>query len=148
MSSFISYETILSLNCIPKGSIDYKSALAQSVAWRQTSHHWKQSWTTSPTHVCNQGPSSPTQIDFHPSMINNYIHHGMKLLIHSQTSKVQPLKFGSGWVFSSHTLQGVWLFIHIYHQALTHCGRVTQYDDGSMLCKNPIFFTMKEFPQI
>ena len=26
---------------------------------------------------------------------------------------------------------------------LTHCGRVTQYGDGSMLCKNPIFFTMK-----
>ena len=26
--------------------------------------------------------------------------------------------------------------------------RATQYGDGSMLCKNPIFFTMKEFPQI
>ena len=32
--------------------------------------------------------------------------------------------------------------------SLTHCGRVTQYGDCSMLCKNPIFFTMKEFPQI
>ena len=32
--------------------------------------------------------------------------------------------------------------------ALIHCGRVTQYGDGSMLCKTPIFFTMKEFPQI
>ena len=31
---------------------------------------------------------------------------------------------------------------------LTHCGRVTPYGDGSMLCKNPIFFTTKEFPQI
>ena len=31
---------------------------------------------------------------------------------------------------------------------LTHCGRVTHYGDGSMLCKNPIFFIMKEFPQI
>ena len=31
---------------------------------------------------------------------------------------------------------------------LTHCGRVTQYGDGSMLCENPIFFIMKEFPQI
>ena len=31
---------------------------------------------------------------------------------------------------------------------LTHCGRVTQYGDGSMLCKSPILFTMKEFPQI
>ena len=26
---------------------------------------------------------------------------------------------------------------------LTHCGRVTHYGDGSMLCKSPIFFTMK-----
>ena len=31
---------------------------------------------------------------------------------------------------------------------LTHCGRVTHYGDGSMLCKNPMFFIMKEFPQI
>ena len=31
---------------------------------------------------------------------------------------------------------------------LTHCGRETQYGDGSMLCKNRIFFIMKEFPQI
>ena len=28
---------------------------------------------------------------------------GMKLLIHSQTSMVQPLKFGNGYVISSHT---------------------------------------------
>ena len=26
---------------------------------------------------------------------------------------------------------------------LTHCGRVTHYGDGCMLCKSPIFFTMK-----
>ena len=26
---------------------------------------------------------------------------------------------------------------------LTHCGRVTHYGDGSMLCKSPIFFIMK-----
>ena len=29
---------------------------------------------------------------------------------------------------------------------LTHWGRVTHYGDGSMMCKNPIFSTMKEFP--
>ena len=29
---------------------------------------------------------------------------------------------------------------------LTHCGRVTQYDDGSMLCKNPTFFIMTKMP--
>ena len=33
-------------------------------------------------------------------------------------------------------------------QLLTHRGPVTQYCGGSILCKNPIFFTMKEFPQI
>ena len=31
---------------------------------------------------------------------------------------------------------------------LTHRGPVTQYCGGSILCKNPIFFTMKEFLQI
>ena len=28
---------------------------------------------------------------------------------------------------------------------LTHCGRVTQYGDGSMLCKNPIFSLWKNY---
>ena len=39
-------------------------------------------------------------------------------------------------------------FWKITNLSLTHCGRVMQYGDGSMLCKNPIFFTVKEFPQI
>ena len=30
----------------------------------------------------------------------------------------------------------------------SHRGPVTQYCGGSILCKNPIFFTMKEFLQI
>ena len=37
----------------------------------------------------------------------------MKLLIHSQPSAVQPLKFGDGKVISSHILEGMWLFIHV-----------------------------------
>ena len=37
---------------------------------------------------------------------------GMKSLIHSQTSAVQPLKFESGYVISSHTLLDIWLLIH------------------------------------
>ena len=37
---------------------------------------------------------------------------GEKLVIHSQTSTVQPLKFGNGWTISSHTLLGTWLHIH------------------------------------
>ena len=37
----------------------------------------------------------------------------MELLIHSQTSTAEPLKFGNGYVISSHTLQGLWLIIHV-----------------------------------
>ena len=37
---------------------------------------------------------------------------GMKLLTHFQTSTVVPLKFGNGYVISSHTLFGMRLLIH------------------------------------
>ena len=37
----------------------------------------------------------------------------MKLLIHSQTSTVAPLKFGNGKVISSHTSLDMWLLIHV-----------------------------------
>ena len=42
-------------------------------------------------------------------------------------------------------IAGCWLCPHrwYYMMSLTHCGRVTQYGDGSMLCKNLIIFTMK-----
>ena len=36
----------------------------------------------------------------------------MKSHIHSQTSTVQPLKFGNGYIISSHTLFGLRLLIH------------------------------------
>ena len=36
----------------------------------------------------------------------------MKLLIHSQTSTVQPLKFGNEQEIASNILLGVWLVIH------------------------------------
>ena len=36
----------------------------------------------------------------------------MKLLLHSQTSTVQPLKFGNGEVVPSHTLLDMWLLTH------------------------------------
>ena len=38
---------------------------------------------------------------------------GMKLLIHSQTSTVQPLKFGDGYVISVPIFLGMRLFIHV-----------------------------------
>ena len=56
-----------------------------------------------------------TWINFKPSMdkvITSIIKCGIKLLIHSQTSTVQPLKFGNGKVISSHTLLCMWLLIH------------------------------------
>ena len=36
----------------------------------------------------------------------------MTLLIHSQTSTVQLLKIGNGYIISSHTLLDMWLLIH------------------------------------
>ena len=44
-------------------------------------------------------------------MITSIIKCGMKLLIHSQNSTVQQLKFGNGSVISSHTLLSMWLSI-------------------------------------
>ena len=37
---------------------------------------------------------------------------GMKLLVHSQTSRVQPLMYGNGLVIPSPILLGMWLLIH------------------------------------
>ena len=39
-------------------------------------------------------------------MTASIIKCGMKLHIHSQTSTVQPLKFGNGYVISSHSFTG------------------------------------------
>ena len=45
--------------------------------------------------------------------MTSFIKCGLKLLIHSQTSTIAPLKFGNGKVISSHTLLGMWLFIRV-----------------------------------
>ena len=45
-------------------------------------------------------------------MITSNIKIGVKLLFHSQTSVVQPLKFGTGYVILSHIFLGMWLIIH------------------------------------
>ena len=49
----------------------------------------------------------------HGKVITSIIKYGMKLLTHSQTSTVQPLKFGNGEVFLSHTLPCMWWLIHV-----------------------------------
>ena len=69
----------------------------------------------------------------------------------SQASTLQPLWRACshrGFKISIHSasIEGIITIQSVFY--LTHWGRVTHYGDGSMLCKNPIFFTMKEFPQI
>ena len=49
---------------------------------------------------------------------------GIKSCIHSQTSTVVPLKFGNGYVISSHTLMAIWLLIHAGIK-VNHWDRVT-----------------------
>ena len=48
--------------------------------------------------LLNRAPFSDMFFSYIPARICNYIHYkcGVKLLIHSQTSMVQPLKFGNG----------------------------------------------------
>ena len=46
------------------------------------------------------------------NIITPIVKCGMELPIHSQTSTVQQLKFGNGWVISSHLLLDMWLLIH------------------------------------
>ena len=48
----------------------------------------------------------------------------MKLPFHSQTSTMQPLKFGNGLVISSHTLCWMLLLIHPNFKVLECCKRV------------------------
>ena len=50
-----------------------------------------------------------------PALLSNYIYHKayVQLLIHSQTSTVVPLKFGNGYIISSHALQGIWLLTRV-----------------------------------
>ena len=57
--------------------------------------------------VVHQGPLLLTWINLNPSMISNHmpsVKCVMKLLIHSQSSTVQPMEFRNRYVISSHTL--------------------------------------------
>ena len=56
----------------------------------------------------------------------------MKLLIHSQTSTVAPLKFGNGKVIASHTLLGMWLLIYAEIQLI----HVSKGAPGNVLLPN------------
>ena len=63
------------------------------------------------------GPFYLHSLNLLPAWISNYIHYkececGIITLTHSQTSTVQPLKFGNGLVISFQTLLDMWLFIH------------------------------------
>ena len=62
---------------------------------------------TAGTHPCLQTPycsiSCPTLLAWiNFEVIACLVKCGVKLLIHSPTSMVQPLKFGNGWIISTH----------------------------------------------
>ena len=69
-----------------------------------------------PDPVSNIYPTAPvTNIDLFKSQQGKVatfiIKCGMKLLIHSQNSTIQPLKYCD--VISAHTLFQMWLYIHV-----------------------------------
>ena len=54
----------------------------------------------------------------------------MKLLIKSKTSTVAALKFGYGYVIPSHTLLGMWLYIHAEIEMCQLCDHRGQLQSG------------------
>ena len=54
--------------------------------------------------LCDPGPFYTDGLTSIPAWISDHMKCGMKLLIHSQTSTVAPLKFGKRQVISSHVL--------------------------------------------
>ena len=79
-------------------------------------------------------PSDPWGSDYNGGMVlkRNETSHTMETWISSVGTSVS---------------MRIW-HTYISRLLLTHRGPVTQYCGGSILCKNPVFFTMKEFPQI
>ena len=53
-----------------------------------------------------QGSLILTWITFNPAWITCTVKRWIQLLIHSQTSTMPPLKFGDGWIISSHIYNG------------------------------------------
>ena len=61
----------------------------------------------------------------------------MKLLIHSQTSTVSPLKFGNGQVMSSHSLPGMYIsMLRLKFQPVSKRGPIYP---GDVLCRMALF---------
>ena len=80
--------------------------------WRHRNVHWV-------LFCCGYawfpGPLFTNVVQFkshHGKVITHIIKCGMKLLVQTQTSTVQRLKFGNGYLISSDTLLDMWLFIH------------------------------------
>ena len=92
-----SWETRFGLSCIgntENANVPVKSYGIALVAW---------------------GPFYYNGLTLVPTWISNYINYKMRDEItwpFTQTSTVQPLKLGNAYVISSHTLLGMWLFIH------------------------------------
>ena len=72
-------------------------------------------------HVNKRGHWDLRWINFNPSMDTKlHINYGMKLRVIFQTSTVQPLKFGNGYVILFHALLGVWLLVHTGSYSVMH----------------------------
>ena len=59
---------------------------------------------------------------FNASMVKSIVRYKVwdEITIASQTSTVQPLKFGSVYVILSYNLMGMWLLIHVSKGVLWH----------------------------
>ena len=103
----------ISLKFVPKGPINKIPALVQIMAWRRSGDNplSEPMMVKLLTHMCVTWPQyvkAPPEAYLGPLLLTWFnFNPSMKLLIHSQTSTVQLLKFGNGLVISSHTLLSV-----------------------------------------
>ena len=90
-----------------------------------------------------------------PAWINDYIYYevGIKLLIHFQTSTVQPLEFGNAYIILSNTLLSVWLLIHYASWSMLKKGDICMLyvlltEQGLEVQKNRLLHISKPMPKI
>ena len=61
------------------------------------------------------GPFYQHSLTLIPAWVSNYVHYNVwdEIIYPFPTSMVKPLKFGNGYIISSHTLSGILLLIHL-----------------------------------
>ena len=85
-----------------------------------------------------------------PVWINNYIHYKVwdEITYVSQTSVMQPLKFGNGYVISSDTLLTMRLLIHAGIKVNPCYFTAASFDGGSYDCSSSSQITLKHMGKI